>query len=267
VSVITRNIRMFDRYIGIDYSGAMTPSTSLKGLRVFIADKNDLPTEVSPPPSPRKYWNRQEVAQWLTLRLSECIPTIIGIDHAFSFPLKYFETHLIEADWSVFLKDFIRHWPTHEKDKRIDSIRYGKYENGTARSGNPRWRRISEERVGAKSVFHFDVPGSVAKSSHAGIPWLHHIRTLCKETTHFWPFEGWNVKPGKSVIAEAYPSLWNKSFTRSDEHTQDQHDAFVIASWLQQVDDDGRLSQYLEPSLRPEDKAIAEVEGWILGVL
>lgn len=28
----------------------------------------------------------------------------------------------------------------------------------------------------AKSVFHFDVQGSVAKSTHAGIPWLRYIR-------------------------------------------------------------------------------------------
>jgi hypothetical protein len=46
-----------------------------------------------------------------------------------------------------------------------------------ARAGNARWRRLTEERAGgAKSVFHFDVQGSVAKSTHAGIPWLHFIR-------------------------------------------------------------------------------------------
>ena len=34
-----------------------------------------------------------------------------------------------------------------------------------------RWRRLTEERAGGtKSVFHFDVRGSVAKSTHAGIP-------------------------------------------------------------------------------------------------
>jgi hypothetical protein len=39
--------------------------------------------------------------------------------------------------------------------------------NGAARMGNSRWRRLTEERTGgAKSVFHFDVQGSVAKSTH-----------------------------------------------------------------------------------------------------
>ncbi len=29
----------FARYIGIDYSGAQTPTTSLKGLRVYLANR------------------------------------------------------------------------------------------------------------------------------------------------------------------------------------------------------------------------------------
>jgi hypothetical protein len=45
----------FARYIGIDYSGAETPTSSLKGLRVYLADRTKPPEEVLPPPSPRKY--------------------------------------------------------------------------------------------------------------------------------------------------------------------------------------------------------------------
>ena len=45
----------FSRYIGIDYSGAATPSSSLPSLRVYLADRTTLPAEVLPPPSPRKY--------------------------------------------------------------------------------------------------------------------------------------------------------------------------------------------------------------------
>src|ERR1017187_3666683 len=43
----------FARYIGIDYSGAQTPTASLKGLRVYMADRSSLPVEVMPPASPR----------------------------------------------------------------------------------------------------------------------------------------------------------------------------------------------------------------------
>src|ERR1700758_933845 len=48
--------------------------------------------------------------------------------------------------------------------------------------------------VAAQSVFHFDVQGSVAKSTHAGIPWLRFIRQRLGERVHFWPFDGWTFR-------------------------------------------------------------------------
>jgi len=38
----------FARYIGIDYSGVETPNSSLKGLRVYLADRALPPEEVLP---------------------------------------------------------------------------------------------------------------------------------------------------------------------------------------------------------------------------
>jgi hypothetical protein len=104
-------------------------------------------------------------------RLAEEVPTIVGIDHGFSFPLRYFEVHQLEPDWPKFLEDFQRHWPTDAEHTYVDFVRDGLAGNGAARAGNTRWRRMTEQRAGcsAKSVFHFDVQGSVAKSTHAGI--------------------------------------------------------------------------------------------------
>lgn len=65
----------FDRYIGIDYSGAEVATASLKGLRVYTADRFAAPAEVPPPPSPRKYWSRREIAEWLVDRLAEWLRT------------------------------------------------------------------------------------------------------------------------------------------------------------------------------------------------
>jgi len=79
----------FARAIGIDYSGAETANSSLKGLRVYMADRDEAPREVAPPPSPKRYWTRRGIAEWLVERLAEDIPTVVGIDHAFSFPLRY----------------------------------------------------------------------------------------------------------------------------------------------------------------------------------
>jgi hypothetical protein len=133
------------------------------------------------------------------------------------------------------------------------------------RMGNSRWRRLTKEHAGAKSVFHFDVPGSVAKSTHAGIPWLRFIRNRIGERVHFWPFDGWDIPVGRSAIAEVYPALWNRSFAR-DDLTTDQHDAYSIAAWLSRVDQDGTLAAFLKPNLTPPERTVAQVEGWILGV-
>jgi len=256
----------FTRYIGIDYSGAETPSASLKGLRVYMADRASPPVEVMPPPSPRKYWTRRGIAQWLVEILTEDRPTLIGIDHGFSFPLRYFEAHRLKPDWSAFLDDFQQHWPTDDDNTYVDFVREGAFGNGAARMGNARWRRLTEERAGgAKSVFHFDVQGSVAKSTHAGIPWLRFIRHRLGNRVHFWPFDGWDIAADRSAVVEVYPALWSRSFAREDR-TSDQHYAYSIASWLSRADRNGTLAAFLKPDLTLPERTVAQVEGWILGV-
>ena len=54
--------RVFRRYIGIDYSGAVTPESSCKGLRVYVAEGSGDPEPVEPPASPRRYWTRRGLA-------------------------------------------------------------------------------------------------------------------------------------------------------------------------------------------------------------
>lgn len=255
----------FARYVGIDYSGAETPRSSLPGLRLYSATPADEPTEVLPPPSPRKNWTRRGIAEWLATELSAGPATLIGIDHGFSFPLRYFEVHGVPPDWSAFLDDFQRHWPTDGDNLYVDFIRDGLYGNGAARTGNSRWRRLCEERCRAKSVFHFDAPGNVAKSSHAGIPWLRYLRRELGSRVHFWPFDGWQPARGKTVIAEAYPSLWNRVF-QPEGRNPHQHDAYTVARWMREADALDMLDTYFVPNLPPPQRAVAQVEGWILGL-
>ena len=257
--------RIFERYIGIDYSGAETPTSSLKGLRVLGAKHESQPSEVQPPPSQRKYWTRRGIAEWLIKQLKENTITLVGIDHGFSFPIRYFEVHNLLPDWKNFLEDFKSHWPTDDDNTYVDFVRDGVCGNAAARSGNSRWRRIAEERASAKSVFHFDVPGSVAKSTHAGIPWLQYIRRNVDDRVHFWPFDGWDIPKTRSVIAEVYPSLWSRSFSR-EGRTADQHDAYSVAEWMRLSDLDGTLSIFFNPSLKEYERSVAQVEGWILGI-
>jgi hypothetical protein len=255
-----------ERYVGIDYSGAETPTSSLKGLRIYAADRKSPPAEFLPPPSTRKYWTRRGIAEWLADVLADNRPTLIGIDHGFSFPRAYFEQHRLARDWPAFLDDFQRHWPTDEDHTYVDFVREGVCGNGADRMGSSRWRRITELRtMSAKSVFHFDVPGSVAKSTHAGLPWLRYLRKHSAGRAHFWPFDGWTAPAGRSVVAEVYPSLWSRSIPR-EGRTPDQHDAYCVAEWLHRADLDGTLAKFLAPELSPDEREAAMIEGWILGV-
>lgn len=257
---------LFHRHIGIDYSGAETADSSLKGLRVFMAENGVEPVEVPPPPSPRKYWTRRGLAHWLAEVLEEDVPTLVGIDHGFSFPLRYFEAHGLEPHWDAFLVDFQAHWPTDERATYVDFVREGVCGDAAARTGSPRWRRLCEERTkGAKSVFHFDVTGQVAKSTHAGLPWLLFLRRKLGAKVRFWPFDGWEPVPGRSMIAEVYPALWKHAFPPGDRDPH-QHDAYCAAAWIARADREGQLMAAFTPSLTPPQKTVAEVEGWILGV-
>ncbi len=250
----------FRRFLGIDYSGAATPETRLPGLRVYAAEDPAEPPREITGPGPGGRWSRRELAAWLTASLAAGPPTLVGIDHGLSCPLAYFERHALPPRWDAFLADFVQHWPAHQPGVTVRALRAHH-----ARIGDPRWRRPCERRTGAKSVFHFDVPGSVATSTHAGLAWVGHLRTELGTSLHCWPFDGWQPPPGRHVLAEIYPARWSAGWPR-DGRTPDQQDAFATAAALAAADFSGELEDWLEPRLPPEEKAAARLEGWILGV-
>lgn len=107
--------------------------------------------------------------------------------------------------------------------------------------------------------------GSVAKSTHSGIPWLRRIRRELGGQIHFWPFDGWTPPPGRSVIAEIYPALWSRTWPAGDRDSH-QHDAWSSARWMRERDADGTLVDWWNPRLSETEAVIAGVEGWILGL-
>ena len=178
--------RLFQRTIGIDYSGAGTPVDELAELAVYCADGNGPPQMV--PPIGNE-WSRREIADWLVLQLrQEGNPTLAGIDHAFSFPIDYFDQYnsLCRPNWDHFLYDFRKCWPTDRNGARVNVIRN---DTGHYRTGNPNWFRLTDRLTGtAKSVFRFGIPGQVAPATHAGLPWLWYIRKKLGYKVHFLAF-------------------------------------------------------------------------------
>ena len=254
--------RAFVRTIGIDYSGEATPQTRLRGLAVYHADGNARPQEVAP-----RLRTRRGIAEWLVEQLREegNNPTLVGIDHAFSFPICYFEKYdLHQQDWDYFLDDFQKHWPTDRDDARVSDILN---DTGQHRTGERSWRRQTDRYArGAQSVFRLQGQGQVGHSTHTGLPWLRYIRNELEATVHFWPFDGWDIPNGKSAIAEVYPALWSRRFSRENRN-EHQHDAYSVAGWLSYADQNGCLPKYLNPSQSQKERDLAELEGWILGVL
>ena len=221
---------------------------------------------VPPTTAPKKYWTREAIAHWLVETLSDGPATIVGIDHGFSVPLAYFKKYKLARDWSAFLEDFCRHWPTDRQHTYVDFVRDDQRRGAIPeRSGNRKWRRLTELCAGsAKSVFHFDVTGTVAKSTHAGIPWLRYIRQHVRRPVHFWPFDGWSIPEGHSAIVEVYPKLWRLPVPTPHGFTEHELDAHIIARTLCDADVDGRLERWLAPELPDAAKRDASVEGWIL---
>ena len=110
--------------------------------------------------------------------------------------------------------------------------------------------------------------GSVAKSTHAGLPWINEMygNKEITERTHFWPFDGFDVKPGKNVVAEIFPSSFRRRYEKKGR-SSDEHDAFVVSAWLRDTCLSGNLKTYFKPLLSESEKRKVLLEGWILGVL
>ena len=69
----------------------------------------------------------------------------------------------------------------------------------------------------------------MAKSTHAGSPWLRYIRQRLGARVHFSPFDRWDIGIGQSATAKVYPALWSRGFA-NEGRTGHQHDAFGIAA-------------------------------------
>lgn len=119
----------FKLFIGIDYSGAETPTSRLPGLQVFAARPGAPVPErwASPTRSnnrQRVNWTRREIAERLRDEVRSGTSLLVGIDHGFSFPMSYFARYGVSS-WPAFLADFVTHWPTHLDHVSVDLVRYG----------------------------------------------------------------------------------------------------------------------------------------------
>lgn len=266
----------FDCLIGIDYSGAKTPTCRLPGLQIYAAQAASGGVEAWASPTrsnngQRVNWTRREVAERLLQEVKKGTRFLAGVDHGFSMPMSYFARYGLES-WPEFLADFVHHWPTHGDHVYVDFVRDGNvFRSGDApppgtRTGTSDEFRLTERWTSsAKSVFQFDVQGSVAKSTHAGIPWVKWLREEAGDRLHVWPFDGWSIPADKAVLVEVYPSIFRNRYER-EGRTPDQQDAYATARWMREMQGRGLLDGYFAPPLTLAERAVADLEGWIFGV-
>lgn len=255
----------FQTYIGIRYSGRKNPNDRIREIRVYTAREDHEPYREQNPDHESGLWSRRELAEWLLERITEPAQpgtpaaTVIGLDHAFSFPQTYMDRNNLKS-WEEFLKDFEGHWPTHEFSVR-------ELLPGNPRTGDPDEHRLTGRWTASpRSPFQFDLEilDSPAKATHAGLPWLDYLRRA-GDRVHFWPFQGFEVPRGRSVIAEVRPARLRHRFPQ-ERVSRESHDAYAICAWLQERDRLDLLRPYFTPPLSEQEKERARLEGWILGV-
>ena len=96
---------MYERFIGIDYSGARNPLTRSGALQVYSSRIGKKVARVAPPTSARsrhRNWCGEEIAEWRIGQILQGEACFIGIDHGFSFPIAYFRRNRIRS-WEEFL--------------------------------------------------------------------------------------------------------------------------------------------------------------------
>lgn len=262
---------MFEHYIGIDYSGKGSPRQKHTAIQIYESRADALPVRAAGQAS----WSREGTYRFLANRLEEQRAgrrgaMIVGMDHGLSFPLSYFEetTPVKPAfhDWMAFMHHFDAIWGG-VKERPVSSIAAP-----TLPYGNPWELRLTEKFTSsAKSVLNLNPTLiSVAFSTHAGLPWLYELRRRYADVLHVWPFDGLVPVGGRSVIAEAYPSLFYNRYEYPPELTKrDEKDAYAVSLWLREQDAGGVLQRYMNlPTLTASQReAVVPLEGWILGVL
>lgn len=244
---------LYDRYIGIDYSGRDKPTKGNRLIQVFEANAAADAAVVRPVAA--RNWSRAAAAAWLIEQLKGSPPLIVGIDHAFAFPKEHMRDG---ATWPDFLASFRGVWRTDERPVTKAAITQAYPDCGKLLRLTEQWSSS------AKSVFDCNGPG-VACSTFAGLPWLLRIREEHGDRVFFWPFDGWDPPADRHVIVEVYPSLFRNRY-RDSGLQGDELDAYAVARWLKDMDGRGFLARYFDPPLTAEQKEMARMEGWILGV-
>jgi hypothetical protein len=213
----------FDRFVGIDWSGAK--GTYHKGIQVAVLDADTTQAELIAPPD-RRGWSRQMVMDWLMLQRQSGLRVLAGFDFAFAHPFMdenhYFPDYTNDPrtppDLWALVDAASRHWPDHyggglwqDRDLR----RYYNAPRGKDGSGGRGDRFMSRRRLtelntktrhhrAPSPTFNCVGPAGVGTGSLAGMRILH----AYQNDMHIWPISGASPMASPLVVVEIFPALY-----------------------------------------------------------
>ena len=267
----------FDRYIGIDWSGAAQPGYAGVAVATCAAGRG-APSLI---PAPGKTWTRMAVLDWLRSELAKPQRLLIGFDFAFALPGDGRPAAALWAEVEARCADDVdllgsryasgdpRFWTAGPQPKHWnDAPRATEIACRAAELGSP---QTPFQLIGAKQV---------GKGALAGMRLLHRLQGEAGDRVATWPFDRDAGRDRRSVVCEIYPRLFirragfgnAKLRTREDlnhalnalasiglargEFDDHQCDALVTAAGLRHLADN--------PALWAAGDG--EPEGWIFGV-
>jgi hypothetical protein len=212
-------MRMFDCFVGIDWSGARGPYQA--GLAVFMAEAGDsAPMRIIPPN--QKRWSRHEIASWLQ-EISATRRVLAGIDFAFSYPVYDMEGAYCGyfPEFADSPQDAAALWQLIEEINQAEAYLYGGaiwdhpdlgayYNAPSGRRGAKFYSRRRQTEQAAKAVkspsptFNCVGPAGVGTGSLAGMRLLHHLA----DKAEIWPFDNQPAGSKNLTLVEIFPSYY-----------------------------------------------------------
>ena len=217
---------MFEKYVGIDWSGARNPRGNQK---IQIAEYDPETRTVSLVPSPTQSatgwnrWSRDEVFEYVRCSVAKK-RVLIGFDFAFGYPYCCKDTYFRDCDAApTNVQDL---WATVEQVCKSDDNFRGQrfysdenppfrhyYHDGKARGNAYKARyRVTDKRarttegLDPSSVFICYGQKNVGTGSLAGMRFLHKV---CQDRiATIWPFE--TTDKHRSTLVEIYPRFFVK---------------------------------------------------------
>lgn len=280
---------MFDLYAFADYSGSLRPAEQRKKIALSMIDAGNRVSQT------KTGWTRETLFQEIKRLLMDAADSgkrmIFGFDHNYSFPSGFYEAMtgrtwtrwrdllvlLAEGTQGIDELDLENPRLWAKEANRVIADRF------QLECGGPFWgphfdpmkkpefpfghilkeRRLIEEHCPQmKSIFQLGGAGSVGLQSLLGLVHLYRLIEFCKEQQillHCWPYDGWEVPDSGHVLVEMYPTLHNRG------KRTDRNDAEACAIWLAEQDRKGTLAGWFQANLRPEERRLALLEGWLLG--